>query len=225
MRNPFRTVQRWSVGFVLSACVATSLVVVAPGSSATLKQIPKSLMAAIENTMRAHGVEVSTSFRVLSPSVEKSSSTALLDFQYPDRVESQSRTIDIKGRLYGSSIYIGRTIYVRWPFSGATIRYTKSTLGSKIPESSEEQALAFYPLLFALKATSFTKNGNSYRFSSGTRVHGVVTIVNNMVRDSDVIYHTQPIHGYPSYIDRQVANYSRYGHVSKIVPPPKSRVH
>ena len=204
-----------------SIAIALAMVVVFQ-NSANASAMPKSLRSAIEKTMAASTVQVVTSLRVLNSTSETSSKTSTLDFQYPDRVESEPRNIEVDGHHYGSSIYVGKETYTVWSFPGSTDQFKVSTTNSTGSESLEEQELSFYPLLCALASKAFVEHGDEYGFSSANGIRGEITLSGDVVTDSYVIYRTKPFRGYRSYTERQEARYSKYGEAAAIVLPPKA---
>jgi hypothetical protein len=214
--------RRAQIGLSLLTC-AISLVALTQTAWASGKVIPSTLKVAIQSTMRNRQLRVVTSFEVISPKRSKPS-TAALDFQYPDRVETEPRTIELDGRYFGSVIYVDNIVYLRWPFPSKTVRFSESKTGPARPLGSVEEDLCFYPLLAASNATSFTRTTNGYTFSRGVKIHGTIVIHDDLVVDASVVYSTPKARNETSRTDRQVANYSFHDDVLPIVVPPKANV-
>lgn len=187
----------------------------------TESSIPRALKVALENTIGAQFIRVTQTEKVVSrPSNStKAKTTQRFEFERPNRIETTPRNIVVRGIRLGEAIDIGSAWYSQ----------TAPPLGcggfQEITEPPNEDGMtieafeAFEPLRYALNASSFKSDDETFEFH-GKKWHGSIEVHNQFVDKATFVYSEPKTKLSPILEVRIDDHYSMINIGKKIEAPP-----
>jgi hypothetical protein len=186
----------------------------------TESSIPRSLDRALENTFGAQFITVIQTEKVLSRASNstKAKTTQRFEFERPNRIETTPRSVVVRGIRFGEAIDIGSAWYSHITPPLGCGGFQEITEPPDEGGTTIEAFEAFEPLLYALSASSFSLDYQTFEFY-GRQWHGSVEVRNQFVNKATLVY-SEPTQRSPNLEIRIDDRYSMINIGKKIEAPP-----